>query len=229
MLCTRALARKARTAAHYPLPFTVDDVGAAGCTATWSFAGLHSRQSRCVSRATSAHRLTAIPADFPTRTRGPGLPGSTEPTSSAGRHGLRPFSAVTDGYRRQAASHRAGRSRDGEIGVRGRRMDAPPSLLLRPLRTTRSTVPTHHTIRVVKDRSPGPQKSPGGSEPTRALVAGLEGSFCKPSRTVFRRGLTHESTMNKFMRIHAHTARRLPIPGTRERIAGCHHDRLSGR
>ena len=113
--CTRALARKARTAAHYPLPLTVDDVGAAGCTATWSFAGLHSRQSRCVSRATSAHRLAAIPAVFATRTRGPGLPGSTEPESPAGRHGLRPFPAVTGGYRRQAASHRAGRSRSSEI------------------------------------------------------------------------------------------------------------------
>ena len=121
--CTRALARKARTAAHYPLPLTVDDVGAAGCTATWSFAGLHSRQNRCVSHATSAHRLAAIPADrlaaipagFPTRTRGPGLPGLTEPTSSAGRHGLRPFPAVTGGYRRQAASHRFGRSRGREI------------------------------------------------------------------------------------------------------------------
>ena len=44
-LCTLALAlaRKARTVAHYPLPLTVDDVGVAGCTTTWSFAGLHSR------------------------------------------------------------------------------------------------------------------------------------------------------------------------------------------
>ena len=31
------------------------------------------------------------------------MPGSTEPEGSAGRHGSRPFPAVTDGYRRQAA------------------------------------------------------------------------------------------------------------------------------
>ena len=60
-------------------------------------------RDRCVSRATSAHRLAAIPAGFPMRTRGPGLPGLTEPSNSAGRHGLRPFPAVTRGYRRQAA------------------------------------------------------------------------------------------------------------------------------
>ena len=119
-LCTRALARKARTAAHYPLPFTVDDVGIAGCTTTCSFTGLHSRQSRCMSRATTAHRLAAIPAGFPARTRGPGLPGLTEPESSAERHGSRPFPAVTDGYRRQAASHRVARSRGSEIGGGGR-------------------------------------------------------------------------------------------------------------
>ena len=114
--CTRALARKARTAAHYPLPFTVDDVGVAGCTTTWSFTGPHSRQNRCVSRATSAHRLAAIPAVLATRTREPGLPGLTELEGSAGRHGLRPFPAVTDGYRRQAASHRFGRSREVRFG-----------------------------------------------------------------------------------------------------------------
>ena len=145
--CTRALARKARTAAHYPLPLTVDDVGAAGCTATWSFAGLHSRQSRCVSHATSAHRLAAIPAVFATRTRGPGLPGSTEPESPAGRHGLRPFPAVTGGYRRQAAGHRFGRSRGG----------------------------THYTIHVVKERPPGHKKALVVSEPTRAF--GWSGGF----------------------------------------------------
>ena len=114
-LCARALACKARTIVRYPLPFTVDDVGVAGCTTTCSFTGLHSRLSRCMSRATSAHRLAAIPAGFPARTRGPGLPGLTEPESSAGRHGSRPFPAVADGYRRQAASHHAERGRRGEI------------------------------------------------------------------------------------------------------------------
>lgn len=115
-LCACALARKARTAMHYPLPFTIDDVGTAECTTTCSFTSLHSRQSRCLSHATSAHRLAAIPAGLPASTRGSGLPGLTEPESSAERHGSRPFPAVTDGYLRQAASHRVGRSRSREIG-----------------------------------------------------------------------------------------------------------------
>ena len=174
-LCARALARKARTAARYPLPFTVDDVGVAGCTTTWSFTGLHSRQSRCVSHAISAHRLAAIPASLPARTRGPGLPGLTEPKGSAGRHGSRPFPAVTDGYRRQAANHRFGRSRSSEIDGRGRRMDAPPGLLLRPLRTTRSAAPTYHTVHVVKERPPGHKKALVVCEPTRAF--GWSGGF----------------------------------------------------
>ena len=228
-LCARALARKARTAARYPLPFTVDDVGVAGCTTTtWSFTGLHSRQSRCVSHAISAHRLAAIPASLPARTRGPGLPGLTEPKGSAGRHGSRPFPAVTDGYRRQAANHRLGRSRSSEIDGRGRRMDAPPGLLLRPLRTTRSTAPTHFTQSTLLKIVHRAQKSPGGSEPTRALVAGLEGSFCKPSRTIVRGGLAHGLTMIESMAIHARTDHR-PGRRARERVTGYHHERLSRR
>ena len=38
VICTAALARKARTMPHHPLPLTVDDVGVAGCTTTCSFA-----------------------------------------------------------------------------------------------------------------------------------------------------------------------------------------------
>ena len=38
IICTAALARKARTMPHHPLPLTVDDVGVAGCTTTCSFA-----------------------------------------------------------------------------------------------------------------------------------------------------------------------------------------------
>lgn len=41
--CARALARKARTAAHCPLPFTVGDVGFADCATTRSLAGPHSQ------------------------------------------------------------------------------------------------------------------------------------------------------------------------------------------
>ncbi len=184
-LCARALARKARTAARYPLPFTVDDVGVAGCTTTWSFTGLHSRQSRCVSHAISAHRLAAIPASLPARTRGPGLPGLTEPKGSAGRHGSRPFPAVTDGYRRQAANHRFGRSRSSEIDGRGRRMDAPPGLLLRPLRTTRSAAPTYHTVHVVKERPPGQKKSPGGLRTDQGLWLVWRVRFASPPERLF--------------------------------------------
>ena len=39
-----------------------------------------------MSHASSAHRLTAISASLPAKTRGPDLPGSTEPESSARRH-----------------------------------------------------------------------------------------------------------------------------------------------
>lgn len=108
-------------------------------------------------------------------------------------------------------------------------MDAPQGLMLRPLRTTRSTAPTHFTQSTLLKIVHRAQKSPGGSEPTRALVAGLEGSFCQPSRTVFRRGLTHESTMIKLIRIHANAGCRLPIPRTRERVAGYRHDLLPGQ
>ena len=60
--CARALARKARTAAHYPLPFTVDDVVSRVAPPRGLSRACIPGRSRCVSRATSAHRLAAIPA-----------------------------------------------------------------------------------------------------------------------------------------------------------------------
>lgn len=101
--CTRALARKARTAAHYPLPLTVDDVGAAGCTATWSFEGLHSRQSRCVSHATSAHRLAAIPRRFPHEDKRAGLAWVDRANKLGGTPWVTPLSRR---YRRLSAPGR---------------------------------------------------------------------------------------------------------------------------
>jgi hypothetical protein len=71
--CAGALACKARTALHYPLPLTISDVGTAVSTTTCSLTGPHSRCHRCVSPATPAHRLAAIPAAAATRTRGVGL------------------------------------------------------------------------------------------------------------------------------------------------------------
>lgn len=43
LLCTVALANKARTLLHYPLPLAIDDIGVAGCTTTCSFTDPHSR------------------------------------------------------------------------------------------------------------------------------------------------------------------------------------------
>ena len=101
VFCARALACRARTAAHYPLPFTVGDVGFADCATTRSLTGPHSwpAEAEPVRKpATSAHRLCRHPRRFPARTRGPGLPGRTESEDPAGRHGERPFPAVADGY-----------------------------------------------------------------------------------------------------------------------------------
>ena len=102
-LCTTALARKARTELHYPLPFTVDDVGVAGCTTTCSFAGLHSRPEPVREpryfRASLGRYLRRLPSEDE-RT---GLAWVDRAYNSAGRHELRPFHAVTDAYRRQAA------------------------------------------------------------------------------------------------------------------------------
>ena len=49
-----------------------------------------------MSHATSAHRLTAIPAEAEDYWR-LDLPGSTALESAAGHHGSCPFRAVTDG------------------------------------------------------------------------------------------------------------------------------------
>ncbi|MFK8082471.1 MAG: hypothetical protein AB8B97_19480 [Granulosicoccus sp.] len=43
LFCTVALANKARTALHYPLPLAIDDIGVAGCTTMCSFTCPHSR------------------------------------------------------------------------------------------------------------------------------------------------------------------------------------------
>ena len=67
-LCAQALACKARTAAHYPLPFTVGDVGIADCATTRSLTGLHSwpAEAEPVRKpATSAHRLCRYPRRLP--------------------------------------------------------------------------------------------------------------------------------------------------------------------
>ena len=95
-LCAAALARKARTDLHYPLPLAANDVGITGCTTTCSFADLRSR-TRPVHESryfrASFHR-------YPRQYRGhgrPDLPGVTEFKDSAGHHGSCPFPAVADG------------------------------------------------------------------------------------------------------------------------------------
>jgi len=40
--CAAALANKARTSLHYPLPLAIDDVGIAGCTTMCSLTDPHS-------------------------------------------------------------------------------------------------------------------------------------------------------------------------------------------
>lgn len=95
-LCTGALACKARTVLHYPLPLTVDDVVSRRAPPRVLLRARIPDLSRCVNLATSAHRLAAIPASFPTRTREPGLPGLTAPEGVAEHHGSCPFFAVTD-------------------------------------------------------------------------------------------------------------------------------------
>ena len=164
--CTRALACKARTAAHYPLPFTVGDVGIADCATTRSLAGPHSwpAEAEPVRKpATSAHRLCRYPRRFPARTGGPDLPGRTELESPARRHGERPFPAVAGGYPapgRHPAPAEAegdcpfGRSRMDESVCPDRRAGARRGKL-RPPRPTRSAAPTHHTIPVVKEHPTG--------------------------------------------------------------------------
>ena len=89
---------------HYPLPFTGDDVGVAGCTTTWSFAGLHSRLKPVrepryfrASLGRYPHRLV------PSEDERTGLAWVDRVCNSAGRHESRPFHAVTDACRRQAA------------------------------------------------------------------------------------------------------------------------------
>lgn len=56
-----------------------------------------------MSHANSAHRLTAISAGLPAKTRGPDLPGSTEPESSARRHEV---ASLSRRYRRLSAPGR---------------------------------------------------------------------------------------------------------------------------
>ena len=120
-------------------------------------------RSWCVSRATSAHRFCRYPRRFPARTRGPGLPGRTEPESPARRHGERPFPAVADGYPapgRHPTPAEAegdcpfGRSRLDESVCPDRRAGARRGNPRLP-RPTRSAAPTHHTIPVVKEHPSG--------------------------------------------------------------------------
>lgn len=89
---------------HFPLSFTVDDVGVADCTTTWFFAGLPSRLKPVreprhfrASLGRYPHRLV------PSEDERTGLAWVDRICNSAGRDELRPFHAVTDAYRRQAA------------------------------------------------------------------------------------------------------------------------------
>lgn len=90
VLCTVALACKARTDLHYSLPLTVADVGVAGCTTTWSFADRHSRPGPVLESRYFRAPLHRYLRPKPKNLR-PNLPGLTEAFTPAKRHGRVPF------------------------------------------------------------------------------------------------------------------------------------------
>ena len=65
VICTGALACKARTDPHYPLPLTANDVGVAGCTTTCSLTDLHSQPELVHESRYFRASLGRYPRQFP--------------------------------------------------------------------------------------------------------------------------------------------------------------------
>ena len=111
--------------------------------------------------------------------------------------------------------------------LRGRRLRAPQvctrSCLARYEALPRRSIPS----KLSKNHSPG-QKKPRWFANRPGLFAGLEGSMCKPSGPVVRKGLLHGLAAVEFMRIHALALRPRPLR-PRERIAVEDRGRVSGR
>ena len=115
-LCTRALARKARTIVRYPLPFTVDDVGVAGCTTTCSFTDLHSRPEPVHEPRYFRASLGRYPRRFPSEDKRVELAWVNRTYTLGGTPWVAPLSRRCRRLLAPGRKRRDGRGRRGEIG-----------------------------------------------------------------------------------------------------------------
>lgn len=112
---------------RYPLPFAIDDVGVAGCTTTWSFAGLHSRPGPVREPRYFRASLGRYPRQFLNEDMRTRLAWIDRAVKLGGSPWVTPLSRR---YRRLSApgrNHRVGRSRrrGSGGGSRSRTADRP--------------------------------------------------------------------------------------------------------